>query len=106
MTRLDCSVVNCTYNRENSCCKDNIHVGGHQASAMEETCCESFRERRTDGGRNADDIPSKPTEISCDAMTCCYNQSCRCHADQVQVAGTNACACEQTECATFTNEAG
>ncbi|MBR5509977.1 MAG: DUF1540 domain-containing protein, partial [Lachnospiraceae bacterium] len=24
-----------------------------------------------------------------------------CHADQVQVAGSNACKTEQTECATF-----
>ena len=82
MTRLDCSVVNCTYNKDNSCCKDNIHVGGHNAKVT-------------------DDIPSKPTEVGCDATTCTYNQSCKCHADQIQVSGSNACHCDQTECATF-----
>ncbi len=57
MTRLDCSVVNCTYNKDNSCCKDNIHVGGRNAKVTDQTCCDSFRERKYDGARNADDIP-------------------------------------------------
>ena len=56
MTKLDCSVVNCTYNKDNSCCKDNIHVGGHNARITDQTCCESFRERKYDGTRNADDM--------------------------------------------------
>ena len=43
MTRLDCSVVNCTYNKDDSCCKDNIHVGGKNAKVVDETSCESFR---------------------------------------------------------------
>lgn len=64
MTRLDCSVVNCTYNKDDSCCKDNIHVGGKNAKVTDETSCESFRERKYDGASNADSIPSKPTEIS------------------------------------------
>ena len=46
MTRLDCSVVNCTYNKDDSCCKDNIHVGGKNAKVTDETSCESFRERK------------------------------------------------------------
>lgn len=101
MTRLDCSVMNCMYNKDNSCCKDNIHVGGRDAKVTDQTCCDSFRERKYDGTRNADDIPSKPTEVACDATTCTYNQSCKCHADQIQVAGYNACKCDETECATF-----
>lgn len=101
MTRLDCSVVNCTYNKDNSCCKDNIHVAGRDAKVTDQTCCDSFRERRYDGARNGDDIPSKPTEVSCDAADCTYNQRCKCHADQIQVSGANACECGQTECSTF-----
>ena len=96
MTRLDCSVVNCTYNKDDSCCKDNIHVGGKNAKVTDETSCESFRERKYDGASNADSIPSKPTEISCDAES-----SCKCAADQVRVSGSNACSCKNTECTTF-----
>ena len=101
MTRLDCSVVNCTYNKDDSCCKDNIHVGGKNANVVDETSCESFRERKYDGASNADSIPSKPTEISCDAESCCYNHACKCAADQVRVSGSNACSCKNTECTTF-----
>lgn len=101
MTKLDCSVVNCTYNKDDSCCKDNIHVGGKHAKMTDETCCESFRERKYEGGSNADCIPSKPTEISCDAVSCCHNQSCKCVAEKVRVSGKNACSCQNTECATF-----
>lgn len=101
MTKLDCSVVNCTYNKENSCCKDNIHVGGHDAVVTDQTCCESFQERKYSGASNANDIPSKPTEVSCDATSCCYNHSCKCSAEQIQVAGANASDRKQTKCSTF-----
>ena len=36
MTRLDCSVVDCTYNKDDSCCKDNIHLGGKNAKVTDE----------------------------------------------------------------------
>ena len=100
MTRLDCSVVNCAYNKEDSCCKDNIHVGGKNAKVTDETCCESFREKKH-GMTNSNAIPSKPTEVACEAECCCYNHSCKCAADQIQMSGSNACHCGQTECATF-----
>ena len=101
MTRLDCSVVNCTFNKDYSCCKDNIHVGGRSAKVTDQTCCESFQERKGDGMTSGCGTPHKPTEVSCDAVSCTYNQSCRCHADQIRVNGANACRCEQTECSTF-----
>ncbi|MDE7057723.1 MAG: DUF1540 domain-containing protein [Lachnospiraceae bacterium] len=104
MTRLDCSVVNCTYNKDNSCCKDNIHVGGQGAKVTDQTCCDSFQERRYDGMRNADDIPSKPTAVSCDATNCTHNQACKCHADQIEVCGADACQCDDTRCGTFVCE--
>ena len=101
MTKLDCSVVNCTFNKDNSCCKDSIHVGGHEAKVTDQTCCESFQERKNDSMSSSCGTPHKPTEVSCDATTCTYNQSCKCHAEQIQVSGSNACQCEQTECSTF-----
>ena len=101
MTRLDCSVVNCTYNKDDSCCKDNIHVGGKHAQAAPDTSCESPRERKYAGASNEDSIDSYTTEISCDAESCCYNHACKCAADQVRVSGSNACSCKNTECTTF-----
>ena len=31
MTRLDCTVTSCLYNKERCCCKDNIEVEGSHA---------------------------------------------------------------------------
>ena len=38
---------------------------------------------------------------SCKAVDCMYNENCNCHAGKISVEGSNACHCEQTECATF-----
>ena len=46
MTNLDCSVQSCTYNKEKSCCRDNIHVEGASARVTEDTCCKSFAEKK------------------------------------------------------------
>ena len=46
MTRLDCTVTSCLYNKERCCCKDNIEVEGDHARHSRDTCCVSFRERR------------------------------------------------------------
>lgn len=45
MTKLDCTVSSCLYNKERCCCKDNIEVSGQNARHSRETCCRSFRER-------------------------------------------------------------
>ena len=37
MTRLDCTVNSCLYNKERGCCKDNIEVEGQDARHSRET---------------------------------------------------------------------
>ena len=46
MAELKCGVENCTYNKEHYCCKGDIFVGGEKARNEEDTCCESFVQRR------------------------------------------------------------
>ena len=76
MTRLDCTVTSCLYNKERCCCKDNIEVTGDHARHSRDTCCISFRE-------------------------CTFNENCHCQAKHISVAGGAACDCRETECATF-----
>ena len=38
MTRLDCTVNSCLYNKERCCCKDNIEVERQDARHSRETC--------------------------------------------------------------------
>lgn len=101
MTNLDCSVTNCTYNKDNACCLDNIHVDGSNAKITEDTCCKSFVERKEGSMMNSLGTAKKPTDVTCEATCCIYNEECRCDAEHIGIAGREACCCGQTECASF-----
>lgn len=100
MTRLDCTVTGCLYNKEKCCCKDNIEVVGDQAKHSRDTCCSSFRERG-EQVRSSVDYPTKDTDVACKAEECTFNEECHCHAKHIGIAGGDACDCQETECATF-----
>lgn len=46
MTKLDCTAVNCVYNKNKVCAKDQVLVSGERAHECCETCCESFKENK------------------------------------------------------------
>lgn len=46
MAELKCGVENCSYNKEKCCCKGDIMVGGKHADCCNDTCCESFAQKR------------------------------------------------------------
>lgn len=117
MTRLDCTVTSCLYNKERCCCKDNIEVGGvsggfrnsaqeapsggNHARHSRDTCCVSFRERGEGGVRSSVDIPTKNTDVACRVMECTFNAGCHCQAKHIGIAGGAVCDCDDTECTTF-----
>ena len=76
-------------------------VGGNSAKRSEETCCDSFEERKGDSYSNVTGEASSKSDIDCKATECMYNDECKCHAGKISVEGSDACQCEQTECATF-----
>ena len=104
MAELKCAVENCTYNKERYCCKGDIMVGGKHAEREEDTCCESFAQRREghDAYTSAFSHPSKIISIDCEAVKCIYNSNYKCIAEHVNIKGCGACDCEETACATFT----
>lgn len=102
MTKLDCSVVGCVYNNNRRCRRENITVGGHEASKPSETACKSFSPKGTNtltsmaiGG------PKESLNVACDAVTCRYNNNKKCAAEQIQIAGIKAVTNGETECGTF-----
>ena len=101
MTFLDCSVTGCVYNEDRCCCKGEIKVEGSDAKRNDETCCASFRERRSGAARNADKRISKVIEVNCEACGCVFNEGRKCCAEHIGIAGGNACDCQETECASF-----
>ena len=102
MAELGCSVKNCVYNKDEYCCKGDIMVGGHKARKEDDTCCESFVDRKTDSFTNSTGKPYKHISIDCAAENCKYNHSLRCVADHVDIRGNGAKDSSGTICATFT----
>ena len=69
MAELCCSVENCTYNNQCYCCKGDICVGGERAHKDEDTCCESFVQRREGSYTSSLEHPSRIISIDCEAGT-------------------------------------
>lgn len=101
MADLKCKADSCTYNKSEYCCKGDIMVGGKHACDSNDTCCESFSERRGDSFSSALDHPSQTISIDCEASKCVYNNNYKCLADHVDIKGCGACDCRETACATF-----
>ena len=100
MPELKCTVQTCMHNKDFYCDLNAITVGGNSAKTAEETCCDSFEERKTYSNVMGEASPT--SQIDCKATDCKYNDECQCHAGKISVEGSQACQCEETECATFT----
>lgn len=110
MPELRCAVQTCAHNKNSLCSLDTIEVGGSNATQSKDTCCDSFREKRTDGYTNCADggcgcgCASERSQINCKAHDCQYNHGCSCHAGKVNVQGTNAHKSQATQCGTFSSK--
>ena len=105
MPALQCSAMTCVYNKDELCSKGDIKVGGTGATRPDETCCESFMERKdsmsnsmtgADGGCGCTTVG-----VSCDAMSCKSNDHCKCVAGAINIDGQDACTMTETCCSSF-----
>ena len=46
MPELKCTVQTCVHNKQFLCDLDTIQVGGNSAKHAQDTCCDSFQERK------------------------------------------------------------
>ncbi len=107
MPELKCTVQTCVHNQQFLCDLDKIQVGGDNAKNPQETCCDSFQERKEGSYANsmsnsmAAGKASDCSSVDCKATKCMYNENCACHAGKISVEGGNARDAGGTECATF-----
>jgi len=76
MPELKCTVQTCVHNKQFLCDLDAIEVGGSSAKNAEETCCDSFQERKGNGYSNSysdvsGNTASDRSEIDCKATDVC-----------------------------------
>ena len=102
MPLLSCTARPCLYNKNEYCSKGDIQVDGPQAQKADETCCRSFVEKK-EGAMNSMDTGTacQTIQVSCKACECTYNDSEKCDAAKITIAGTNACRCDETMCGSF-----
>lgn len=101
MTVLDCNVVNCSYNTDNCCKRQDIQVEGAKAKTPSETCCGSFAPRGCGCAANSTGEALKDTDVSCEACDCKFNDNRRCSAAHIGISGGHADTCRETECGSF-----
>ncbi len=101
MPSLICSVQNCVYNHAMYCGKGDIMVGGEEAVKCQDTCCESFCERRMDSAQSSMGTANQDIQVDCKATQCVYNENMECMAGKVTIAGAGAAVVKETECVTF-----
>lgn len=101
MPILNCSAVTCVYNKEELCSKENILVGGDNATTANDTCCASFKEKTDSNSSNSTGCGCKNIAVDCDAEKCVHNEDCKCDAAKIGIGGSSACKCEETMCGTF-----
>ena len=78
MTVLNCDVKNCYFNKSSKCCKDGIQIGGTDATIMDATYCEDFREKTnsmTNTVEHCNCGPETKMDVKCDAVHCTYNDN-------------------------------
>jgi hypothetical protein len=68
----------------------------------DDTCCESFQERREGSMKSSLEHPSRTISIDCEATNCVHNEDYLCMAEHVDIRGCGACDCRETQCGTFT----
>lgn len=102
MADLSCEACGCFYNMDKKCSKGLISVGGKNANAVEQTCCETFTGAKGEA-RNACDCADIHTSINCDAVKCTFNSCGKCSASHVSIEGQKAKDSAETACGTFSN---
>lgn len=101
MTNLGCTVCTCVHNDNKLCCLKEIEVSGKGAINSDMTCCSSFAKEKGAASNVLHGAAEKATGIKCDVENCTYNHHNYCTAESVDITGSKACNCGQTECSTF-----
>lgn len=103
MSKINCSVSNCSHNNDNACFANIINVGGESAKKDRDTCCASFLDAATydDFTNNINQKGSECDAITCNVGTCSYNEDNLCNAKSIDVNGKDVNLYLETNCITF-----
>ena len=102
MNKIDCSVSNCSHNKEGLCYANRINIGGKSAVNDCQTCCGSFLNKLlySDLTNNINGDGSCDCLV-CHVKSCSHNENCLCSLENIQVDGANPEIYTETFCKSF-----
>ena len=106
MPHIQCDAMNCAYNREACCVKNDVFIDGSGRTARAEgTSCISFEESAAVNSVTNAALPSSAGDayVDCAATNCLYNDACECTAARICVCGRDAGCPSETYCDSFTD---
>lgn len=103
MTRVKCSVENCSYNESGGCYASAIDVGGAGAMSNQHTCCATFLNRAAYSNLTELPAPLHETDaVACQVETCRYHDNQWCTLNEIEVGSqAQASLYTQTDCNSF-----
>lgn len=103
MTKVKCSVSNCSYNKDHVCYAERVAIGGQAAVEDESTCCGTFlNEEAYSNLAEHTGYKSVCDAVTCTVATCAHHKNHQCMLDSIQVEGSNQTAVYiETCCSSF-----
>ena len=102
MTKINCSVTNCSHNKSSVCYSNIVNIKGGQAKEACNTCCGNFLDMRD----YSDLTNNTNASGSCDALICkvenCkYNCNSLCDLPCISVGGDDVKIYSEAHCQSF-----
>lgn len=103
MHNIQCSVVSCSYNKDQSCNAHTIQIGGKGAQVCNETCCGTYLNCANYSNlAQYTDNRATVEAILCRVDTCKYYGNEHCKLDSIQVGCSERVdVYTETECDSF-----
>ncbi len=89
---LKCNATSCAFNQRMECSAGAINIRGAEAKTTDGTTCSSYVDRSSNSFTNSvNTVRTNPSNISCEACKCTYNENKNCTAENVRIDAYKAC---------------
>lgn len=102
MSKINCSVKNCSHYSNGVCFANIVTISGTSANSECDTCCSAFLNEATYSKlTNNTQSFGECDSLICRVETCSHNDSCTCQLDSISVAGDKPLVYSETNCASY-----
>ena len=102
MTKINCSVSNCSHNKNNVCFSNRVDIGGMESSTSKDTCCGSFLDEKLYSDLTSNTNSSGSCDcLICRVESCVHNCNTLCDLQSINVCGNNPHIYTETACHSF-----